>query len=937
MSLHEPAAAGLRPPSRRAPYRLRRGGDRVARDARGRVRGRGRERDRDRRLPAPNSTASRARACGASRSPRPMAARACPSPPWPRSSPSSRPPIPRSARSRRTISRRSTSIRVTASEEQKRLWFGRVLQGYRLGNAFSEARAGMSATSETTARAGRRRLSWSTARSSTPRARCSPISSISARVDEEGQVHLAIAERGAPGLTIIDDWSSFGQRTTASGNVEIDNVRVGPEAVIPAYRGRRAALVERLRVADHPGRRRCSASRAAPSTRRSASCARESRPWIDSGQEHAHEDVFTIRRDRRPRGAAACRRGPAGAGRPRDRRASCDRPSDAALADATVAVAEAKVLTTEIAILATNKLHELGGTRSTLGRHNLDRHWRNARTHTLHDPVRWKYFHIGNHAAERRSRRPATPGAEAVIVRPLSAMSRHERRLIPPRSDARLRRAPPLAQPRRPASSATMPRPWRWRARSRPTSPQGAARARPRAHPARRRTRPALGCGPLRHHGAEGLWRRRASGPARWRASSRCWRAPTARSARSRRTTSSCWRRCGSQGSEEQKRFFYGRVLAGERIFNALSEKGTKTAQDHATRLSRRRGDGYRLNGRKFYSTGVLFAHWIAVVANDDDGRSTLAFVPRDTPGHHGGRRLDAASASAPRDRARPSSTMSPVHPFSVIPLQGAVRAADRDGAVRADHACRGRAGHRRGGAGRDGPLRAHHEPARGRTAASIAASLDPYVIATVGEMKIRTDASGALLDRAGRFVDAAQAEPDERHRGGRLGRGRRSQGRHDRGGAVRRLQADRARRVERHPAASTGSTASGATPAPIRCTTRYAGNTRFIGDYWLNGINAAAPRRDLSRCTVRGPPVRIGCERDRRIGRRCPPCLRRPGYRDHPALLQRTPVGGRGAGRRAMARCEKIRLNAFEMNCVAHQSPGLWRTRATARATTAA
>ena len=25
----------------------------------------------------------------------------------------------------------------------------------------------------------------------------------------------------------------------------------------------------------------------------------------------------------------------------------------------------------------------------------LDRHWRNARTHTVHDPIRWKYQHIG--------------------------------------------------------------------------------------------------------------------------------------------------------------------------------------------------------------------------------------------------------------------------------------------------------------------------------------------------------------------------------------------------------------------------------------------------------------------------------------------------------------------------------------------------------------
>ena len=87
-----------------------------------------------------------------------------------------------------------------------------------------------------------------------------------------------------------------------------------------------------------------------------------------------------------------------------------DDPSEDAVAAAAVEVAEAKVLTTEIAILATNKLHELAGTRSTLAEYNLDRHWRNARTHTLHDPVRWKYFHVGNHAPQRH--RAAAPCLE---------------------------------------------------------------------------------------------------------------------------------------------------------------------------------------------------------------------------------------------------------------------------------------------------------------------------------------------------------------------------------------------------------------------------------------------------------------------------------------------------------------------------------------------
>ncbi len=120
------------------------------------------------------------------------------------------------------------------------------------------------------------------------------------------------------------------------------------------------------------------------------------RPWIDSRQEHGYEDVFTIAQigdlEVKLHAAEALLQQ---AGRAIDE--ILDNPSEDAVAETAVKVAEAKVLTTEIAILATNKLHELGGTRSTLGQYNFDRHWRNARAHTLHDPVRWKYFHVGNH------------------------------------------------------------------------------------------------------------------------------------------------------------------------------------------------------------------------------------------------------------------------------------------------------------------------------------------------------------------------------------------------------------------------------------------------------------------------------------------------------------------------------------------------------------
>ncbi len=65
--------------------------------------------------------------------------------------------------------------------------------------------------------------------------------------------------------------------------------------------------------------------------------------------------------------------------------------------ESSIAVAEAKALASEAALLATNKLFELAGTKSTLQEFNYDRHWRNARAHTLHDPVRWKYYAVGNY------------------------------------------------------------------------------------------------------------------------------------------------------------------------------------------------------------------------------------------------------------------------------------------------------------------------------------------------------------------------------------------------------------------------------------------------------------------------------------------------------------------------------------------------------------
>ncbi len=70
-------------------------------------------------------------------------------------------------------------------------------------------------------------------------------------------------------------------------------------------------------------------------------------------------------------------------------------PSEWSAAEAAVAVATVKVLAERAALAVTSGAFELGGPAAAARSMNLDRHWRNTRTHSLEDPIRWKYHHLG--------------------------------------------------------------------------------------------------------------------------------------------------------------------------------------------------------------------------------------------------------------------------------------------------------------------------------------------------------------------------------------------------------------------------------------------------------------------------------------------------------------------------------------------------------------
>jgi len=285
-------------------------------------------------------------------------------------------------------------IALDGTEEQKRFFFDLALSGTRFGNAFSE-RGGRDVSDFQTRISpaddgfvvdGQKFFSTGALL-----AHWIPI----VAVNDEGLPHLAIVPRAQEGLTVVNDWSSFGLRTTASGTVLIDKVRVPASHVLPIWRAfanptAAGPISQFLQAAIDAGLARGALEDTLKYVRS------YTRPWIDSGLQTATQDPYILQQvgdvQVRLRAAEAVLDLAADA---IDH--ALFEPGEDSVAQASILTAEAKILTTEVAILASNKLFELAGTRATLEEYGLDRHWRNARTHTLHDPVRWKFHAIGNY------------------------------------------------------------------------------------------------------------------------------------------------------------------------------------------------------------------------------------------------------------------------------------------------------------------------------------------------------------------------------------------------------------------------------------------------------------------------------------------------------------------------------------------------------------
>lgn len=286
-------------------------------------------------------------------------------------------------------------IEIMGTEEQKQFIYNEILKGKRLANGGPERNTKDTKTLATT-------LTFENGRYFVDGEKFYSTGSSFAHwlaikaIHPEGHVVLTIVDRNAEGVEVIDNWNGFGQRTTSSGTVKLQHVEVDPLLIFderllgnqPSYRG---AYSQLMQVAIDVG----IAEAAFADT---LTAVQKARPIVDAQVEKASLEHYTLQEV----GKSSVLLDAAillldEAAEYLDELDQLESVTDEQAAKASILVAEAKVYANDAALHISEKLLELGGSRSSLSQHNLDQHWRNARVHTLHDPIRWKLHALGDY------------------------------------------------------------------------------------------------------------------------------------------------------------------------------------------------------------------------------------------------------------------------------------------------------------------------------------------------------------------------------------------------------------------------------------------------------------------------------------------------------------------------------------------------------------
>ena len=210
---------------------------------------------------------------------------------------------------------------------------------------------------------------------------------------------LALVPVDRTRVKVIDDWNGMGQRTTASSTVIFDQVVVAEEEILhlPHWNSRRTyegAFAQVLHAAIDVGIALAALGDAVEFGRLHARAVPEAKAARASDDVFVQQAVGEMSIQAHAAEALLER-----AANILDHAVTLfenNEDADQALGEASIAVAEAKVAANDASLRNSEALFRVGGASATLQSRNLDRHWRNARTHTTHDPAVWKTQLIGD-------------------------------------------------------------------------------------------------------------------------------------------------------------------------------------------------------------------------------------------------------------------------------------------------------------------------------------------------------------------------------------------------------------------------------------------------------------------------------------------------------------------------------------------------------------
>jgi alkylation response protein AidB-like acyl-CoA dehydrogenase len=203
------------------------------------------------------------------------------------------------------------------------------------------------------------------------------------------------------GVSILDDWDGFGQRLTGTGTTRLDNVYVAPEEFFdlgdpdgeqpPGYQG--AFLQLYLQAVTAGILRSVRNDAVALLKRRARNFSHATTPTAPTNDPQLLQVVGEISADAFAAEAIVL----AAADKIQEAVDSVvdGLPSVEAAEAAQLAAAQAKVAIDHFSYATAAKLFDVGGASATQSVYNLDRHWRNVRTISTHNPTFLKASAIG--------------------------------------------------------------------------------------------------------------------------------------------------------------------------------------------------------------------------------------------------------------------------------------------------------------------------------------------------------------------------------------------------------------------------------------------------------------------------------------------------------------------------------------------------------------